>query len=495
MASATNTNGSTNASTSVTQSPSTQDSPMDKPLFLHHAKNPSLVLVTQPLIGGENYAAWAGAVRKALLTKNKLGFIDWTLTLSSPLVSTPSNVQAWIRCDNMTNGPRIFNLQKDIAELHQGEMSVTDFFTQLKVFWDQLQNLSPFPSCTCVLLMDPIPSLSKVYSLLIQEETQRSVPNASIAKVDSTAIAAKLFNEHLGPNLGNSGGKGKERPTCTFYGKIDHTVDKCYKKHGFPPRFKFKNRPPMAHQVSSDVLPTTSPLHHQNSVFTPEQCQQLLALFGASNSSLVAASASPKESLMANVASSSASTGVTMSGIDLSHSVFSTQVVNRRAYDKQTWVLDTRATDHFVCSVDMLTSITATMQSLVHLPNGESAQVTHIGTIVLSSSLTLYNVLCVPSFSFNLLSVSTLTLSQPCCLVFLSTYCCIQDLLSWKMIGVGKAVDALYLLQCDTFQHISSSSLADYLINHKFHAATFPPFSAATSATTSSSSSHLWHAR
>ena len=59
------------------------------------------MLVTQPLIGGENYSAWARAVRKALLTKNKLGFIDGTLTLLSPLISTPSSVQAWIRCDNM----------------------------------------------------------------------------------------------------------------------------------------------------------------------------------------------------------------------------------------------------------------------------------------------------------------------------------------------------------------------------------------------------------
>ena len=164
MASATNANGSTDASTSVNpSSSSSQDSPMDDPLFLHHAKNPSLVLVTQPLIGGENYATWARAVRKALLSKNKLGFINGTLTLSSPLVSTPSNVQAWIRCDNMvgtwltnsispklqasliyedtvleiwndlknrfaqTNGPRVFNFQKDIAELHQGELSITDF--------------------------------------------------------------------------------------------------------------------------------------------------------------------------------------------------------------------------------------------------------------------------------------------------------------------------------------------------------------------------------
>ena len=496
MASATNANGSTDASTSVNpSSSSSQESPMDDPLFLHHVENPSLVLVTQPLIGGENYSAWAHAVRKALLTKNKLGFIDGTLTLSSPLVSTPSNVQAWIRCVNMvgtwltnsvspklqasviyedtaleiwndlknrfsqTNGPRVFNLQKDIAELHQGEMSITDFFTQLKVFWDQLQNLSPFPSCTCgkcicninkrltdlqvresvmkflmglndsfsqvrsqVLLMDPIPSLSKVYSLLIQEETQRSVPNTSFAKVDSTALAAKLSNEHLGSFLGSAAGKGKGRPTCTHCGKTGHTGEKCYKKHGFPPGFKFKNKPFMAHQVSSNASPiVASPMHHQTA-FTPEQYQQLFALFRASASSIIP-STPVKEASMANIASSSTLASAPMSSIDLSHSVFSTQVVNRRVYDKWTWVLDTGATDHFVCSVDLLTSITVTIQSSVHLPNGESAQVTHIGTVVLSPSLTLTNVLCVPSFSFNLLSVSTLTLSQPYCLVFLSTYC------------------------------------------------------------------------
>ena len=61
MAFATNKNGFTNASTpenpSSSSSSSSQDSPMDNPLFLHHAENPSLVLVTQPLTGGENYSA------------------------------------------------------------------------------------------------------------------------------------------------------------------------------------------------------------------------------------------------------------------------------------------------------------------------------------------------------------------------------------------------------------------------------------------------------
>ena len=28
---------------------------------------------------------------------------------------------------------------------------------------------------------------------------------------------------------------------CTHYGRTGHTVDVCYRKHGFPPHVKFKN--------------------------------------------------------------------------------------------------------------------------------------------------------------------------------------------------------------------------------------------------------------
>ena len=146
-----------------------------------------------------------------------------------------------------------------------------------------------------VLLMDPIPSLRKVYSLMIQEETQRSISNACVVKVDSTVLATKVSTDQVNhvTNLVNFGGKGKDIPICTHCGKTRHTVDKCYKLHGFPPGFKFKNRPSRAHQVSSgSVSKFTSPMH-QFFAFTPEQCQQLLALFGASNPSL----ATPSQAL------------------------------------------------------------------------------------------------------------------------------------------------------------------------------------------------------
>ena len=62
-----------------------------------------------------------------------------------------------------------------------------------------------------------------------------------------------------------------------------------------------------------------------------------------------------------------------------------------------------------VLSLQFFTSITSTIQISVQLPNGAVAKVTHIGTIHLSSGLILENVLCIPTFSFNLFSINKLT--------------------------------------------------------------------------------------
>lgn len=93
----------------------------------------------------------------------------------------------------------------------------------------------------------------------------------------------------------------------------------------------------------------------------------------------------------------------------LKHYVFFAKVVNRRAFSVETWVINTGATDHIVCSMNLLTSFNEISHIVVSLPNGETIVVTHVGTIKLSSHITLTNVLCVPSFSFNFLSVSALT--------------------------------------------------------------------------------------
>ena len=96
---------------------------------------------------------------------------------------------------------------------------------------------------TQILLMDPLPSVNKNRSLFIQEGMQRSVHN--VVRVESTALETK----NSGTNF-----KGKERPLCPHCGKLGHTVDKCYKLHGLPLGFKFKNnKNATAHQVSSNL--------------------------------------------------------------------------------------------------------------------------------------------------------------------------------------------------------------------------------------------------
>lgn len=72
-------------------------------------------------------------------------------------------------------------------------------------------------------------------------------------------------------------------------------------------------------------------------------------------------------------------------------------------------IFDTGATDHMVCSPSLMTTSTQVTNRHVHLPNHALAGVTHTSTIRFSDELVLHNVLCVPSFRLNLISVTKLT--------------------------------------------------------------------------------------
>jgi len=110
--------------------------------------------------------------------------------------------------------------------------------------------------------MDPLPPINKVFALISQEENQRNV----VASV----IDFVLFTIKHDVNKGNHGRFGKkEMPVCTHCGFHGHTIDKCYKLHGYPPGFKSKQRNPShtnsvhinSHQVTSNVVIQVSDVH------------------------------------------------------------------------------------------------------------------------------------------------------------------------------------------------------------------------------------------
>lgn len=61
-----------------------------------------------------------------------------------------------------------------------------------------------------------------------------------------------------------------DRPLCTHCGLQGHTVDRCYKLHGYPLGYRMQRSSPKTENVSS--------FSGQLSGFSVEQCQRLLSL-------------------------------------------------------------------------------------------------------------------------------------------------------------------------------------------------------------------------
>ena len=135
------------------------------PYFLSASENPVSVLVTKPLLGMRNYHSWSRAMILALTAKKKIGFIngrvlmpdpeftlyeDWqsynTMVLSwlinSMYVDVSSSI---IYCEtagdmllelknlfSQGNGPKIYNLQREISHITQNQLFVTEYFTKFK---------------------------------------------------------------------------------------------------------------------------------------------------------------------------------------------------------------------------------------------------------------------------------------------------------------------------------------------------------------------------
>lgn len=92
--------------------------------------------------------------------------------------------------------------------------------------------------------------------------------------------------------------------------------------------------------------------------------------------------------------------------------------------------IDYGTTDHMVRSVNFLTRITHCVSSSVKLPNADCVPIIHIGEVQLSASTILTDVMCISSFSFNLLSVSKLASNDHCCVAFVANHCFLQDLIT-----------------------------------------------------------------
>ena len=73
------------------------------------------------------------------------------------------------------------------------------------------------------------------------------------------------------------------------------------------------------------------------------------------------------------------------------------------------WIIDSGAIDHICKSLTLMHNTTALSTLItISLPNGQTTKVYITGSVKLSPSLTIHNVFYIPTFTYNLISISQL---------------------------------------------------------------------------------------
>nr|KYP61688.1 hypothetical protein KK1_016196 [Cajanus cajan] len=243
-------------------------------------------------------------------------------------------------------------------------------------------------------------------------------------------------------NKSNCGASNRSGKICTHCGRNGHTIDVCYRKHGFPPGYKsptsktsIVNNTVTGECKASD-LDQQQAIPNQDYRFTPQQYQILMGLIQHSTNS---SSASPSSHINHVGSVSSCSTQPSPSP----STFFSTSV---STYNLTSWVIDSGATDHISSSFSHFFSYRSINPIVVKLPTSQQVLATHSSLVKFTDTFYLFDVLFIPDFKFNLISISKLVSSLDVQLTFCSTSCIIQDLKTKEKIGTVDVNVGLYIM-------------------------------------------------
>ena len=272
--------------------------------------------------------------------------------------------------------------------------------------------------------------MDRTYSMILQEESHKELKHHSERELDATALAVGVKRKEnksaLYCNKCKKSGHSTERCMfCLNCNKPGHTIETCYKIHGYPERGSNRKA-----QGSGIVANVTS---EGKIELSNEQIYQLLALAEEQKS---------KKKREENV--SSTSTPLMMAESN------NAGIYCNLHKNISTWIIDSGATHHVVCNKNLLTHDVRNVCASVKLPNQHTAEITHIGNIMINKKITLKNVLCVPTFKVNLMSVSKAAIENDLCFIFNKNKCSIlqKDLRdSSRVIGESSEERGLYFLK------------------------------------------------
>ncbi|KAF7837576.1 uncharacterized protein G2W53_006058 [Senna tora] len=479
---------------------------------LHSSDQPGMVLVTSPLTRS-NYLTWRQSIETSLESKEKLCFVDGSLP--SPDQSDLAAYRKWKNADSMVKawiinsiskdladhfiyfssslalwkeletryglscGPQIYQIQRMINTIQQGNDPVSTYYGKLHKCWDELHRLMPRSECTCsaskrneeidsslklnqflmglndaydalrsqILAMKPKPRVSEAFSMVAQMETEKEVKMnlGGTVAVEASALLAKAIKND-GEQKGGRKKDNKKDRHCDHCGYTGHTKGTCFKLNGYPDWWK--ERKPGSGSGKKQQA---------NLVVDGEADNPLEMKESADFSSMIS------QLVRQEIAKLSKAKAGTDEIASFAHSLeFAGNASVQKSLVIGTWIVDTGASSHMSYDRSLLVDVKVLKQSInVHLPDGKTVIVKEAGRAIINGDLVLDNVLLIPTFKYNLLSVRKI-IKGSINVIFNASNCLVQDPTTRRILAVGQTIGNLYYLQqkVNRAQEICNSALS-----------------------------------
>lgn len=271
-----------------------------------------------------------------------------------------------------------------------------------------------------ILLMEPLPTFNKVYSMFARIENQRNLSVITPKITDSSALADKVVGNlkpvsHVPSKPPAKKTDKKSDRFCNFCNKAGHVEDSCFKKNGYPEWFQ-------------DYKAKQGKKNYANHVDVDDYSEQVTKPKDIDPTALSELIQREVQRYMKGKALSNEAAPINTSYFaDFAGTLFDSNInVRIKSVD---WILDSGASSHVTGASHVFFELRKVKgPSVVHLPDGTTNQVMCIGDVVLSNSLVLKDVLYVPEFKYNLISVCKLASNTGYSFVFDSQKCLVQDL-------------------------------------------------------------------
>ncbi|XP_071708748.1 uncharacterized protein [Rutidosis leptorrhynchoides] len=354
------------------------------------------------------------------------------------------------------DGSVTLNLHHKFNSLTQGQSSLSEYYHKVNCLWKQYDALIKLPTYTCeankdfqshnkliklvqflmglndvyqpirsnILTRDPLSDVKVAYAILSREESHRIGITNDFSKISQTST----FMTKSGNNTNsNSGSKRVTRgPNPNLYKKKPFNQ--------FAPKFVANN---------NNSVSGKSPCSNSDKTglpFSEEQIQKIISLISKDNE--------PSTSeANANMVGWFYNCNALFN--ENFQKFFCSNLNSKSLTHVKDWIIDSGANQHMVCSEENLfdkVDVTKFNITVGH-PNGTKAKIGKFGKYKLNNHITLNNVLLIPEYCVNLLSVNILTKEDNLFVGFDKNRCYLQDLKENKTLGIGDESGGLYLFK------------------------------------------------